>query len=150
MYELKNSLRFLNIQNNLFLYSINSLQVLRTFSIWVSEQRVFVYVTSRRFWFGLALTVDFFFITYIGVRGINNVLFIHEFGLGTIDWCAPSGMPCDMRTLSVTCISITSECKQNAVSAVGAPWTRSVHAVTTWYTQWKRRKSAMRAQAIAN
>ena len=36
----------------------------------------------------------------------------------------------------------TSECKQNAVSTVGAPWTRSACAVTTRCTQWKRRESA--------
>ena len=38
-----------------------------------------------------------------------------------------SYLSCDMRTLPV--ISTTSECEQNAVSAMWAPWTRSAHAV---------------------
>ena len=53
-------------------------------------------------------------------------------------WSLPgiigSCLSCGMRTLPV--ISTTSEYKQNAVSAVGAPW--------------ERRESAVRAQAIAS
>jgi len=59
MYELKNSLRI--FKNILFLDSIKryEFQILRTFSIVVSQQRVFVNVTPRSFSFGLALTMDF-------------------------------------------------------------------------------------------
>ena len=48
-----------------------------------------------------------------------------------------------MKTLLV--ILTTSECKQNAVSALGAS-ERSARAVTTRGTQWKRRESASNRQ----
>ena len=48
-----------------------------------------------------------------------------------------------MKTLLV--ILTTSECKQNAVSALGAR-ERSARAVTTRGTQWKRRESASNRQ----
>ena len=77
-----------------------------------------------------------------GHRGVVSFGFEHDWTkadglcMGIIGYC----LSCDMRTLPV--ISTTSECKQNAVSIVEAPWTRSARTVTTRYTQMWRRESA--------
>ena len=205
MYELKSSFRF---EYNRKCMSCSFWEYFQY--EYSNNEYLFVNITPTMFGFRLALTLDFF-ITYICVRGINNVLFmpawnIHDFGLRNIDchyWCVPSSratggiyvgfadkdggghqgvvtfgfeygwtkadvfdawsltgnigscLTCDMRTLLV--ISTTSECKQNAVSAVGVPSTRSAHAVRAPCNSmhaveapWERRESAMRAQAIVN
>ena len=90
MYELKNSLRFWILKNILFLDSKKwyEFQVFRTFSIAVSQKRVFVIVTPRGFSFGLGKWFD------ASLKDDNNVNRLRQQvkdGMQTID---KTQLPC--------------------------------------------------------